>query len=152
MPEASPTIAAELDSEFDRPVFIVSSPRSGAELLFDTLMRAPRVFTVGAESHKLVESIDALNVRAHDYDSNRLLAEHATAEVAAELRQLDRSIDARAAEGSAALGPAGGRGVSSPPHATRPAINAAGTTTRSCIRMDTPLGSNQRRSIDPRIF
>ena len=80
-------ISNDVDDEFDRPVFIVSPPRSGAELLYDTLMRAPRVFTVGSASHKLVEEIDALHVRAHGFDSNRLTADDATPEVVAQVRQ-----------------------------------------------------------------
>ena len=36
----------------DRPVFIVSSPRSGSTLLFETLARARGLFTIGGESHQ----------------------------------------------------------------------------------------------------
>jgi len=71
---------------FDRPVFIVASPRSGASLLYETLMRAPRVFTAGSSMHQLLEGIAALNVRARDFESNRLDVTNATPEVITELR------------------------------------------------------------------
>jgi len=74
------------DTEYDRPVFIISPPRSGSTLLFETLARAPDVYTIGGESHALIESIPALHLRHRDFRSNRLLAADATAEVATELR------------------------------------------------------------------
>ena len=76
---------ADVAATLDRPVFIVASPRSGASLLFDTLMRAPRVYSAGSASHRLLESIPALNVETHGFESNRLLAADATPAVAAEL-------------------------------------------------------------------
>ncbi len=75
------------DPVFDRPVFIVSSPRSGSTLLFETLMRAPRVHTIGGESHHLIETIPALGIAAHDFASNRLDAGDATPETVVELRR-----------------------------------------------------------------
>jgi hypothetical protein len=51
------------DEEFDRPVFIVSSPRSGSTLLFETLARWRNVYTVGGESHGLIQTIDGLHCR-----------------------------------------------------------------------------------------
>src|SRR5690606_36855978 len=44
---------ADAATGFDRPVFIVSPPRSGSTLLFETLAAAPGVFTIGDESHGL---------------------------------------------------------------------------------------------------
>lgn len=55
-----------------RPVFIVSSPRSGSTLLFETLSRAPGLFTIGGESHRAIEAIPAFSVPARGWDSNRL--------------------------------------------------------------------------------
>ena len=46
-----------LDPEFDRPVFLISSPRSGSTFLFETLARAKDVYTIGDESHGLIEGI-----------------------------------------------------------------------------------------------
>ncbi len=69
----------------DRPVFVVSSPRSGSSLLFETLARAPSVVTIGGESHLLIESIAPLHPAAHEWDSNRLLAPAATPAVVEQL-------------------------------------------------------------------
>ena len=74
------------DEEFDRPVFIVSSPRSGSTLLFETLARARNVCTIGGESHGLIETIGGLHPAARGYESNRLDADAAGADVALALR------------------------------------------------------------------
>jgi len=71
---------------FDRPVFIVSPPRSGSTMLFETLSTARNVFTIGDESHRLIEGLPSLAPAARDFDSNRLLAADATPGVARELR------------------------------------------------------------------
>jgi hypothetical protein len=54
-------MATQFRDRFDRPVFIVSTPRSGSTLLFETLAQAPSLFTVGDESHGLIERIRALS-------------------------------------------------------------------------------------------
>lgn len=56
----------------DRPVFIISSPRSGSTMLFEALMRARESFTIGGESHQLIEAFPALTPAAHNWESNRL--------------------------------------------------------------------------------
>lgn len=43
--------------EFDRPIFIVSTPRAGSTLLFETLSQFPELWTVGRESHDIMEEI-----------------------------------------------------------------------------------------------
>jgi uncharacterized protein (TIGR03032 family) len=70
----------------DAPVFIVSPPRSGSTLLFETLARAPELFTIGGESHGLIEAIHALTPAAHEWASNRLDASDATDGVVAHLK------------------------------------------------------------------
>lgn len=87
-PPAAPAVIVRdaTDPVFDRPVFVVGSPRSGSTLLFETLARAPGVYTIGDESHQVIEGIRELGASAHGYESNRLLAEHATPAIAAELR------------------------------------------------------------------
>ncbi len=75
------------DRVFDRPVFIISPPRSGSTLLFETLAQAPGLFTTGRESHGLIEGITSLNPAFRGYDSNRLVESDATPAVVAELRQ-----------------------------------------------------------------
>ena len=77
-PRPKPTI--------DRPVFIVSSPRSGSSLLFETLAQSPDLVTVGGESHQIIESIRGLRPSSHDWHSNRLDAADATPENADALR------------------------------------------------------------------
>lgn len=78
--------AGESDPVFDRPVFIVSSPRSGSTMLFEALATAPGVHTIGGESHSLIEGIPALNPVARGFESNRLTVDAATPDVVRELR------------------------------------------------------------------
>jgi hypothetical protein len=59
-------------SRFDRPIFIVSTPRSGSTLLFETLAQAPDLFTIGGESHRFIEGLQPFTPAAHDGASNRL--------------------------------------------------------------------------------
>lgn len=65
---------------FDRPVFIMAPPRSGTTLFFDLLAKAPGLWTVGGESHDIVESIDKLHPRQRGWESNRLTAADADPE------------------------------------------------------------------------
>jgi hypothetical protein len=78
---------ADRDPVFDRPMFIISPPRAGSTLLFETLLRAPQVFTIGHESHALIEGMHELHPAQRGFDSNRLDAAAATPAVAAELRK-----------------------------------------------------------------
>ncbi len=66
---------------FDRPVIILAAPRSGSTLLFETLAEARDVWTIGGESHQIIESIRPLNPKFGQVDSNRLTAEHADQKV-----------------------------------------------------------------------
>lgn len=75
------------DPLFDRPLFIVSPPRSGSTLLFETLMQAPGLFTIGHESHALIEGIPSLHPAHRDFDSNRLDAMAAEPALMEELRR-----------------------------------------------------------------
>jgi len=79
--------AAGRDPLFDRPVFIVSPPRSGSTMLFETLARAPRLFTIGDESHQLIEGVPQLSPESRGFESNRLFAEDATPAMAETLRR-----------------------------------------------------------------
>ena len=87
LPNAPGPRAMGTETQFDRPVFIMSPPRSGSTLLFETLAQAPGVYTIGGESHALIEGVPELNVVAHNYDSNRLDASIATPALAETLRQ-----------------------------------------------------------------
>jgi len=77
--------ASSVRQRFDRPIFIVSSPRSGSTALFETLAQSPDLFTIGGESHALVEGIAALHPASREWESNRLLAADATEPVVADL-------------------------------------------------------------------
>jgi hypothetical protein len=92
---ASPTaVAHRAQVRFDRPVVVLSAPRSGSTLLFETLARAPGIYTIGRESHRTFESLPGLHPAQRGFDSNRLTAADATpaliealkANFAAELR------------------------------------------------------------------
>ncbi|HJU07136.1 MAG TPA: sulfotransferase [Rhodanobacteraceae bacterium] len=90
-PLAKPA-AAEIktDYPFDRPVFIVSPPRSGSSLLFETLALSPSACTIGGESHGIIEgstASGALGAAARGYTSNRLDASDATPEIITALRE-----------------------------------------------------------------
>ena len=71
---------------FERPAIILSAPRSGSTLLFEALARAPGVYTIGRESHPVIEGWAGLSPRRRGYVSNRLLASDAGNGVAAALR------------------------------------------------------------------
>jgi hypothetical protein len=77
---------ASRDAEFDRPVFVVSPPRSGSTFLFETLSRAKDVYTIGDESHGLIEGVGILHPRARGFASNRLDVDAAGSDVVKELR------------------------------------------------------------------
>jgi hypothetical protein len=65
----------------ERPLFIVAAPRSGSTLLFETLARAPQLYTVGGEAHWLVEQLPQLQPWAPGVGSNRLTATHVDVEI-----------------------------------------------------------------------
>ncbi|NTV64806.1 MAG: sulfotransferase [Oscillochloris sp.] len=71
---------------FDRPLFIVSAPRAGSTLLFETLARFPALWTIGRESHDLELAFPALHPAAGDYHSNRLGEAEASLELRAAVR------------------------------------------------------------------
>ena len=78
---AAPAVARPSSrDQFDRPVFIVSTPRSGSTLLFETLAQAPGLYTIGGESHGVIERIPGLSPAARGWSSNRLTADDATPE------------------------------------------------------------------------
>jgi hypothetical protein len=74
-------------SRFERPVFLLSAPRSGSTLLFETLAQSPDVATIGGESHRLIEGVPGLSMPERRWTSNRLLAEDAAPETAERLAE-----------------------------------------------------------------
>ncbi|HUR40733.1 MAG TPA: sulfotransferase [Verrucomicrobiae bacterium] len=79
--------ARRVAPRLERPVFIVSAPRSGSTLLFETLACTPQVWTVGGEAHWLVEGFPELCPGAPGIDSNRVEARHATPDIADAVRR-----------------------------------------------------------------
>jgi len=70
-------VLPDFKSLFDRPVIILAAPRSGSTLLYETLAECVDVWTIGGESHQVIESLPALNPGSGMISSNRLTAEHA---------------------------------------------------------------------------
>ncbi len=71
-PQQVPLLESSLHPEFDRPLFIVSAPRSGSSLLFENLSKFEEIWSIGQESHDIEMDINYLHPKAHDYKSNRL--------------------------------------------------------------------------------
>ena len=66
----------------DRPILIVSPPRSGSTLLFETLGKAPDLYTIGSECHAIIENLPGFHPRDRGWHSNRLTVEDAQTESA----------------------------------------------------------------------
>lgn len=96
---SSPGVAAR----FDRPIILVSTPRAGSTLLFETLQKAPHLFTPGGESHGRIERIAGLWPGERGWDSNRLTAADATPETIEALAD-GFYADARDRDGTAPQG------------------------------------------------
>lgn len=90
-PKRSGVSSSRVGPALERPVFIVSPPRSGSTLLFETLAGAPQVYTIGDESHQLIEGVDGLSPAQRDYHSNQLGADDATLAVVQELQSRFRN-------------------------------------------------------------
>lgn len=77
----------DFDRLFDRPVIILAAPRSGSTLLFETLAESSDVWTIGAESHHIIESLPALRPGAGGVRDNRLTDLHATPPIVTMLKR-----------------------------------------------------------------
>lgn len=71
---------------FDRPVFIVSAPRAGSTLLYELLSQSEQFWTIGGESHAVIEGMPELRITKRSLDSNVLTAADSTESVVAELK------------------------------------------------------------------
>ena len=56
----------------DRPIIILSAPRAGSTLLFEVLSKSQSLWTIGGESHALIETIPKLNIAYRQFNSNAL--------------------------------------------------------------------------------
>ncbi len=83
----SPAPIAPQRRRLERPVFVVSSPRSGSSLLFETLALSPDLWTIGGESHRVIEEIPGLAPADRAWSSNRLEASDADPATANRLEQ-----------------------------------------------------------------
>ena len=103
-PVAAQSFGDRFRDRFDRPIFLVSTPRSGSTLLYETLEKAPNLFATGDESHRLIESVPGLAPHHRGWLSNRLLAIDATADriemLAAGFYNQLKDRDGRAPNGS----------------------------------------------------
>jgi hypothetical protein len=82
---AGAAAASSFRDKLERPVFIVSTPRSGSTLLFETLAQAPGLYSTGQESHWLIEDTADFDPAQRGWTSNRLTAEDARPEAIEEL-------------------------------------------------------------------
>lgn len=85
-PKKSPQVIVVRQKVLEKPVFIVSAPRSGSTLLFETLAKARDLWTIGGESHQVFEALPQLRPGAPGVDSNRLGANLADRKTARTLR------------------------------------------------------------------
>ena len=81
----APPPSGALRAALRRPIFLVTPPRSGSTLLFQTLIQSPGACSIGGESHGLIEGIAALHPRANGWESNRLGPADASEAVVGEL-------------------------------------------------------------------
>jgi hypothetical protein len=82
----APLAAKPVDAgRIERPVILVSAPRSGSTMFFEALEKSPELCSIGGESHGLMESIPMLHPGSRNYDSNVLAAKHCSGEIAREL-------------------------------------------------------------------
>ncbi len=84
---AQPARAASELAAIERPIIILSAPRAGSTLLFETLAQAAGVYTIGGESHRLIEGIDALRPGPTGVSSNRLTEKDASPAIVTELHR-----------------------------------------------------------------
>jgi hypothetical protein len=85
--QSSIQIVTRQKNATNAPLIILSAPRSGSTLLFETLADAPEFWTVGGESHQFIEGLKPLHPVAGRVGSNRLSERHATPEIVDMLRR-----------------------------------------------------------------
>ncbi|OQW93997.1 MAG: hypothetical protein BWK79_08180 [Beggiatoa sp. IS2] len=73
--------------EFEKPLFIVSAPRAGSTLLFETLSQFTELWTIAEESHEIIEGIPEFHPSAKNFSSNRLTAIDTTPILSSLLRE-----------------------------------------------------------------
>lgn len=112
-----------MDTCFERPIIILSAPRSGSTLLFEVLSQNTSLCTIGGESHAVIETIPELNIAMRGFRSNALTKEDATADIIHLLR----------AGFASRLRKADGTGVSLPHHSP---LRFLEKTPKNSLRVD----------------
>jgi Sulfotransferase family/Aspartyl/Asparaginyl beta-hydroxylase/SEC-C motif len=82
----APVARATSINPYDRPLIILTAPRSGSTLLFETLQQSNTLYTIGGESHGIIEAQSSLNPASGEIDSNRLDETHANAATITRIR------------------------------------------------------------------
>lgn len=77
---------------FDRPLVVLSAPRSGSTLLFETLVRSSGLWSIGEESHLVFQAFPELHPARRGYASGRLTERDATPALCHELRAAFRAL------------------------------------------------------------
>ena len=72
--------SASLKKLYDRPIFIISAPRSGSTLLFESLSRNSNFWTLGEECHTIYRAIPSLDPTNNNFDSGALTRKQADPE------------------------------------------------------------------------
>lgn len=70
--------SGQLKKLYDRPMFIVSAPRSGSTLLFESLSKNTNIWTLGEECHTIYRAIPELDPSVCNFDSGTLTRKQAT--------------------------------------------------------------------------
>lgn len=100
----APAASASDQPNIRQPIFIISPPRSGSSMLYQALAQSPSLYSIGGESHVLIEQIEGLHPRFGGWQSNRLAPDQATPYVQQALRESFyaalRDAEGRAASGS----------------------------------------------------
>ena len=79
----SPTALLEL---FQQPLIVLSAPRSGSTLLFETLRCSDSLWSIGTESHFIFNAFPQLHAAEHGYESGALAEADATPALCHQMR------------------------------------------------------------------
>lgn len=77
---------AALVELFERPLVVLSAPRSGSTLLFETLRCSDALWSIGTESHFIFNAFPELHPAVRGYESGALVEEAATPELYHQMR------------------------------------------------------------------
>jgi hypothetical protein len=72
---------------FDRPIIVLACPRSGSTLFYETLAKAQGLWTVGGESHAIIEEIPEFSTIYNGSVSNTLTEKDGTTRAVEVLKQ-----------------------------------------------------------------